>query len=97
MLDPRIQAMLTPYLPKAADKLPAIYKGSDKKWFAATGYMAAFCVNTERLKAKNPPMQTSWKDLTNPVYKGELVMPNPPASRTEIGRASCGARGRQYV
>src|SRR3546814_20268988 len=55
MLDPRIQAMLTPYLPKAADKLPAIYKGSDKKWFAATGYMAAFCVNTERLQAKNLP------------------------------------------
>jgi len=82
MLDPRIQAMLQPYLPKAAAKLPAIYKGADKKWFAATGYMAALCVNTDRLKSKNLPMPTSWKDLTNPVYKGEVVMPNPAASGT---------------
>jgi iron(III) transport system substrate-binding protein len=82
MLDPRIQAMLQPYEPAAAAKLPAMYKGGDKKWFAATGYMAALCVNTDRLKAKNLPMPTSWKDLTNPVYKGELVMPNPAASGT---------------
>lgn len=82
MLDPRIQAMLTPYEPKAAAKLPAMYRGKDKKWFAATGYMAALCVNTVRLKNKNLPMPTSWEDLTNPVYKGELVMPNPAASGT---------------
>lgn len=82
MLDPRIQAMLTPYEPAAAEKLPAMYRGGDKKWFAATGYMAALCVNTDRLKAKHLPMPTSWKDLTNPVYKGEVVMPNPAASGT---------------
>jgi iron(III) transport system substrate-binding protein len=82
MLDPRLQAMLQAYEPPAAAKLPAMYRGSDGKWFAATGYMAALCVNTDRLKAKNLPMPTSWKDLTNPVYKGEVVMPNPAASGT---------------
>jgi len=82
MLDPRITAMLAPYAPKGADKLKPADKAADGKWFATTGYMAAFCVNTEVLKAKNLPMPTSWKDLTNPVYKGELVMPNPVSSGT---------------
>jgi iron(III) transport system substrate-binding protein len=82
MLDPRVQAMLEPYAAKGADKLPAAYKAPDGKWFAATGYMAAFCVNTEVLKAKNLPMPTSWQDLAKPVYKGEVVMPNPVSSGT---------------
>ncbi|NYT35941.1 ABC transporter substrate-binding protein [Allopusillimonas soli] len=82
MLDPRIRDNLQPYLPEAAKKLPDIYKGADGKWFAATGYMAAFCVNTERLKSKDLPMPKSWEDLTNPAYKGEIVMPSPAASGT---------------
>ncbi|HOL36292.1 MAG TPA: ABC transporter substrate-binding protein [Rubrivivax sp.] len=80
MLDPRIHGALVKYEPAAAKALPDKYKGKDGTWFAATGYMNAFCVNTERAKAKNLPIPTSWDDLTNPVYKGELVMPNPASS-----------------
>lgn len=82
MLDPRIHDSLQSYLPPAAAQLPDLYKAKDGTWFAATGYMAAFCVNTERLKSKNLPMPTSWEDLTNPVYQGEIVMPSPAASGT---------------
>lgn len=82
MLDPRIHDSLQSYLPPAAGQLPDLYKAKDGKWFAATGYMAAFCVNTERLKSKNLPMPTSWEDLTKPIYKGEVVMPSPAASGT---------------
>ena len=82
MLDPRIHDTLMKYEPAAAGKLAPIYRGKDGTWFAATGYMAAFCVNTDRLKAKNLPMPASWEDLTKPAYKGELVMPNPAASGT---------------
>lgn len=82
MLDTRITALLEPYTPKGSDKLAAKDKAADGKWVATTGYMAAFCVNTEVLKAKKLPMPTSWKDLTNPVYKGEVVMPNPVSSGT---------------
>lgn len=81
-LDPRITALLEPYSPKGSDKLAAKDKAADGKWFTTTGYMAAFCVNTEVLKAKKLPMPTSWKDLTNPAYKGEVVMPNPVSSGT---------------
>lgn len=82
MLDPRIHGALMKWEPKAAAELSSKYRGQDGTWFAATGYMAAFCVNTERLKSKNLPMPTSWEDLTKPVYKGEVVMPNPAASGT---------------
>lgn len=82
MLDPRITALLAPYAPQGSDKLKPADKAADGKWFATTGYMAAFCVNTEVLKAKNLPVPTSWKDLANPIYKGEVVMPNPVSSGT---------------
>ena len=34
------------------------------------------------LKAKNLPVPTSWKELADPRYKGEVVMPNPVSSGT---------------
>ena len=82
MVDPRILALLEAYEPKGIDKVAAQYRDSAKKWFAVTGYMAAFCVNNERLKAKNLPMPTSWEDLLDPRFKGEVVMPNPASSGT---------------
>ncbi|MEQ9859719.1 ABC transporter substrate-binding protein [Pectobacterium cacticida] len=82
VMDPRISALLEPYDAKGSEQLPARYRAADHKWFAATGYMAAFCVNTEVLKAKNLPVPASWQDLTNPIYKGEIVMPNPVSSGT---------------
>ncbi|MDH4249061.1 MAG: ABC transporter substrate-binding protein [Deltaproteobacteria bacterium] len=82
MADPRILAMAESYSPKGQDKLAGSFKAKDGKWFAATGYMAAFCVNTERLKQKNLPMPAGWEDLLNPVYKGEVIMPNPASSGT---------------
>ena len=83
LVDPRVLATLEPYTPKGIDKVPAQFRDqSGGKWFAVTGYMEAFCVNNERLKAKNLPMPASWADLTNPAYKGEVVMPNPASSGT---------------
>jgi iron(III) transport system substrate-binding protein len=82
MMDPRILELLEGYQAKGADKLAAQYRGSDDKWFAVTGYMAAFCVNNERLKDKDLPMPKDWNDLLDPKFKGEVVMPNPVSSGT---------------
>lgn len=82
MVDPRIQAMLEPYQPKGIEKVPARFRDKDHRWFATTGYMAAFCVNNEVLKRKNLSMPTSWEDLLKPEFKGEVVMPNPASSGT---------------
>jgi len=82
MMDPRVLALLQPYKAKGADKLAAPYRAADDKWFAATGYMAAFCVNNERIKAKGLTAPKDWADLLDPKFKGEVVMPNPVSSGT---------------
>jgi iron(III) transport system substrate-binding protein len=82
MLDPRVQDLLEPYKAQNAEKLAQIYRAKDDKWFAVTGYMAALCVNNERLKSKNLPMPKDWADLLDPKFKGEVVMPNPISSGT---------------
>ncbi|WP_280514739.1 extracellular solute-binding protein [Candidatus Symbiopectobacterium sp. 'North America'] len=82
VMDPRISALLEPYAAKGSEKLDETYRAPDNKWFADTGYMAAFCLNTEALKAKNLPVPATWQDLTNSIYKGEVVMPNPVSSGT---------------
>lgn len=82
MMEPRILELLEPYKAKGADKLAAQYRDSEDKWFAVTGYMAAFCVNNERLKDKGLTMPQDWSDLLDPKFKGEVVMPNPVSSGT---------------
>lgn len=82
MMDTRILATLEPYAAKGTDTLAASYKDPENRWFAATGYIGAFCVNTERLKTKGLPMPKSWQDLLNPAFKGEIAMPNPVSSGT---------------
>ena len=82
MLDPRILALLEPYQPAAAKNLAPQFRAKDGKWFAITGYMEAFCVNTERLKAKGLPMPKDWEDLADPRFKGEVLMPSPVSSGT---------------
>lgn len=82
MSNPKIIAMIEPYKAKGMDGIANQFKSEKNLWFAPTGYMAAFCVNTDRLKQKGLPIPTSWDDLLNPVYKGELIMPNPNSSGT---------------
>ena len=67
MVDPRIMEMLESYKPKGIDQVNTSFVDPQNKWFATTGYFAAFCVNTEVLAQKNLPMPTSWEDLLNPV------------------------------
>jgi iron(III) transport system substrate-binding protein len=45
-------------------------------------YGAAVCFNTVEAAKLNLPKPESWKDLTKPVYKGRIVMPNPASSGT---------------
>jgi len=82
MVDPRILEMAEPYRPPGFDRINPQFKDPEGRWFATTGYFAGFCVNNEVLKKKNLPMPTSWADLLNPVYKGQIVMPNAASSGT---------------
>lgn len=82
LLDPQIYKTLEPYKSGVIGSIPENFRDKDDKWFAVTGYMAALCVNNERLKSKGLKMPTSWEDLTDPSFKGEVVMPNPASSGT---------------
>lgn len=82
MLNSAIYDQLAPYAAAGVDELPEQFRDADGRWFAPTGYVGAFCVNTERLDAIGAPMPEAWADLTNPAYKDELVMPDPGSSGT---------------
>lgn len=51
-------------------------------WTGLTSWSAALCVNKILLEKEGLPMPTSWEDLTNPIYKGKIAMPNPASSGT---------------
>lgn len=62
--------------------IPAEFKDPDGYWYGYNYWFSAIVANTKLLKEKNLPMPKSWLDLEKPVYKGEIVMPNPGTSGT---------------
>src|SRR5215470_104732 len=84
MLQFKQAGLLVPYAPKGLERVQSVFrdKANPPSWVGIDIYMSAFCVNTEVMKKNNLPMPESWADLTKPVYKGQLVMPNPASSGT---------------
>ena len=78
------QGMLEPYAPLNLDAIMSQYR--DKKavpaWWGMDVWGATVCFNTVEAKKRNIPKPESWQDLTKPVYKGQIVMPNPASSGT---------------
>ena len=78
------QGMLIPYAPLNLDAIMSQYR--DKKnppaWFGMDVWGATVCFNTVEAQKKNIPKPQSWQDLTKPIYKGQVVMPNPASSGT---------------
>ena len=78
------QGMLEPYAPLNLDAIMAQYR--DKKnppaWWGMDVWGATVCFNTVEAQKKGIPKPETWKDLTKPVYKGQVVMPNPASSGT---------------
>jgi iron(III) transport system substrate-binding protein len=76
--------LLEAYAPKGLERVQRLFrdKANPPSWVGIDIYMSAFCFNTEVGKKKNLPKPESWADLTKPIYKGEVVMPNPASSGT---------------
>jgi len=78
------QGMLIPYAPINLDAIMSQYR--DKKnppaWFGMDVWGATVCFNTVEAQKRNIPKPETWKDLTKPIYKGMIVMPNPASSGT---------------
>ena len=78
------KGMLIPYAPLNLDALMAKFRDpkNPPAWFGMDVWGATVCFNTVEAKKRNIPKPATWKDLTKPVYKGQVVMPNPASSGT---------------
>jgi iron(III) transport system substrate-binding protein len=78
------QGMLQPYAPINLDAIMSQYRDKRKvpAWWGMDVWGATICFNTVEAQKKNIPKPETWKDLTKPVYKGQIVMPNPASSGT---------------
>lgn len=78
------QGMLIPYAPLNLDAIMPQYR--DKKappaWFGMDVWGATVCFNTVEAQKRHMPKPETWQDLTKPIYKGQIVMPNPASSGT---------------
>jgi len=78
------EGMLEGYAPKGVEKLDKKFVDSSNPptWVGMDAWVASVCFNTVEAKKNNLPAPTSWADLTKPVYKGHVIMPNPNSSGT---------------
>jgi iron(III) transport system substrate-binding protein len=76
--------MLHPYAPLNLDAIMMKYRDQKNPpaWFGMDVWGATVCFNTVEAKKRNLPKPASWQDLTKPIYKGQIVMPNPASSGT---------------
>ncbi|OLU22221.1 putative 2-aminoethylphosphonate ABC transporter substrate-binding protein [Pseudomonas sp. PA15(2017)] len=78
------QGMLEAYAPAELDKIGRNYRDSDNppSWVGMDVWAASICFNTIEAEKQGLPKPTKWQDLTDPVYQGKIVMPNPASSGT---------------
>ena len=72
-VDAAKKGVVAPFKPVNFDKLPAVFREPDGKWFTIHSLTVAFVVNTKLVK--NVPQ--SWADLLKPEYKNTIVYLDP--------------------
>lgn len=73
------------YAPKGIEKLDKLYydtKNPTPLWVGQRAWIASICFNTVEGEKYKLPLPATWDDLTKPVYKGHVIMPNPNSSGT---------------
>ena len=78
------EGMLEPYAPAGVDQLDAKFvdQADPPAWTGMDAWAAVICFNTVEAERLGLPRPTSWQDLLDPVYQGQIVMPNPNSSGT---------------
>jgi iron(III) transport system substrate-binding protein len=76
--------LLEGYTPKGVEQVKPTFRSSKNPttWTGMDAWLAVMCYNTVEGGKKNLPKPAAWTDLTNPVYKDSIVMPNPASSGT---------------
>ena len=80
----KAEGMLAPYSPVGFSALVPRYSDSARppSWIGQDVFAAVVCYNTVEGAKKGIPKPETWADLTKPVYKGQITMPNPASSGT---------------
>ena len=70
--------------PKGVEKLDPKYMDSAQPpvWVGRQAWIASLCFNTVEAEKLKLPKPSSWEDLTQPAFKGHVIMPNPNSSGT---------------
>jgi iron(III) transport system substrate-binding protein len=76
------EGLLEAYQPRGSAKVPRQYKDRNGHWTGIYVGALGIAVNREVLAEKGLPEPTSWADLTNPIYEGEISMGHPATSGT---------------
>ena len=78
------EGLLLPFAPTGLDRIPPQYRdgANPPRWVGMDVWGATICFNTVEAAKKNIPKPDTWKDLTKPAYKGQIVMPHPASSGT---------------
>ena len=78
------EGLLLPFAPAGLDRIPPQYRdtANPPRWVGMDVWGATICFNTVEAAKKNIPKPETWRDLTKPAYKGQIVMPHPASSGT---------------
>ncbi len=74
--------MLYSYKSPEWEDVPDQFKDPDGKWYGWSYWFNVIVVNTELLEELGLDKPTSWADLIDPKYQGEIVMPDPGTATT---------------
>jgi iron(III) transport system substrate-binding protein len=82
------EGLIVPYKPKDWDKVPAEWGGmkvkdKDYYWTCFAPWIVTNLYNEKVLKRLKLPPPKTWKDLLNPIYRGNIVQTLPYASGTQ--------------
>jgi iron(III) transport system substrate-binding protein len=71
-----------PYLSPAWKGVPDVFMDPQGNWYNFSNFSFVLVGNKDRLAKAGLKMPESWKDLLDPKWKGEIVMPSPLSSGT---------------
>lgn len=80
----KTEGMLEPYEPSGIELLDPKFVDGDSppSWVGMDAWVATVCYNTIESEKLGLTPPNSWQDLTDPMYQGHIIMPNPNSSGT---------------
>src|SRR5215475_14411055 len=76
------QGQVVAFRPVGFDKVLDVAKDPQGRWIAQRLQLAGIAVRTDKVAPADVPK--TWSDLTNPKYKGQMVMPDPSFTAIQL-------------